>query len=520
MKKIKLSIFLMLLYSSLVNSQINDKSNNLVSSGAFNKLVFQDLNFMILGDAAPQQGLAFELNDDNTEIEASGYLGNKKNYFFTIDGEFTVDNGVYFFDENEGSKKSRFAFNTYIGLNKSKRSFYSMNGGNESIDTKIDDDKKKQYLSKKYNTRIAFIKKNLYLVDSVPSYFYRFKGFVEYMKKNDLTSIICKDEECSDIELYYAERIDTIQKSYKGYIKIDDKKTIKVDDTKYRLTTKAANRVLTVTDEKEENENYKKKDYVQKLPGDMNVLKLLEDYKSAKDALDDIVENTKDKELAIAQESWTSKKISFLGISPFYQRESTTLYEFRENTEFNKLFQDITGDVYGATVSYNYVWQRKGQKYLIFRGLVSASRSSNINQFKQQTITVDVPTGDVIGGVPITIANSKKGYIGDAAYTYGFRQSYDVELYYSNFIKYLGVFGNIGYNKLGFSEDSGIKDIEQFPLRLGLLLNLKSKDEEKNILTLQLFMDRQDLNKSPNGDDKDLRFGFKVGLPINISKKL
>ena len=55
---------------------------------------------------------------------------------------------------------------------------------------------------------------------------------------------------------------------------------------------------------------------------------------------------------------------------------------------------------------------------------------------------------------------------------------------------------------------------------MGLLLNLKSNDKTKNIITLQVFVDRSDLKKSPtpkvNPDEDDWRFGFKVGLPINL----
>ncbi|TSE05865.1 hypothetical protein [Aquimarina algiphila] len=485
MKKITLSIFLMLLYSSLVNSQINDKSNNLVSPGAFNKLVFQDLNFLVLGDNTPQQGLLFELKEEKSLIKASGYLKSFNFGFFTVDGDFSVDNGVYFFDENDGSKKSKFTVNFYSGIGKSSRKY------NGSKDVAI---------------QRAFIKKNLFLQDSLTKYFYRYKDLREEMLAHNLPV---------DTSLSYDKMKEKLIKVYE----------IDVDDPKYSIHRESTDMSVYTVKERGSDRNLvvknPKKDTIeidQTLTDGINVLKLIQDYEKATTKLDSVISIAQKKEIEITNKSWNSKLIPFFGVSAFYQRESTTLYEPSDGGSFDDFFNDITGDLYGISGSFNVVKQWKNQSYFVARGLTSFSRSSNIDEFTQQTITLNTPTGDIIDGNPVTIASSKKGYVGDSSYTYGFKQSYSAEFYLA--WKNLGAFVNVGYDNMMFSEESGVSDLESYPGRLGLLLNLKSKDEEKNILTLQLFMDRQDLNKSPNGDDKDLRFGFKVGLPINISKKL
>ncbi|PZW39033.1 hypothetical protein LX95_02173 [Mesonia algae] len=53
-------------------------------------------------------------------------------------------------------------------------------------------------------------------------------------------------------------------------------------------------------------------------------------------------------------------------------------------------------------------------------------------------------------------------------------------------------------------------------MRLGILFNLKNKEKDKPLVTIQTFLDRADLSLSPNGKDNDLRFGLGIGLPINL----
>ncbi|WP_298539476.1 hypothetical protein [uncultured Aquimarina sp.] len=483
MKKITLSILIMLLYSLIVNSQIEDKSNNLVSPGAFNKLVFQDLNFLVVGENTPQQGVLFELKEEKSLIKASGYLKSFNFGFFTVDGDFSVDNGVYFFDENDGSKKSKFTLNFYSGIGKSSRKYDNL---------------------KDVDIQRAFIKKNLFLQDSLTKYFYRYDD----LRKEMIAHNLPVDKLTSSYDKMKKE----LKKKYK--IDIDDPKYLKqkvdTDLSVYSTKTRGNNRNLIVN--KAGNAVFN-----QVLKDGVDVLKLIQDYEKAATKLDSVISIAQKKEIEITNKSWNSKLIPFFGVSAFYQRESTTLYEPIAGGSFGDFFNDITGDLYGVSGSFNVVKQWKDQSYFVARGLTSFSRSSNIDEFTQQTITLNTPTGDIIDGNPVTIANSKKGYVGDNSYAYGFKQSYSTEVYFA--WRNLGAFVNVGYDNIMFSEESGVTDLESYPGRLGLLFNLKSKDDLKTILTLQVFVDRKDLDEAPR-DKNGRRFGFKVGLPINISKKL
>ena len=81
----------------------------------------------------------------------------------------------------------------------------------------------------------------------------------------------------------------------------------------------------------------------------------------------------------------------------------------------------------------------------------------------------------------------------------------------------IGLFGRIGYENIKFNRGSSADDIEKYPMRIGVLFNLKNKEKDKPVVTIQAFLDRTDLNLDPTSDpDNDLRFGLGIGLPINI----
>ena len=114
--------------------------------------------------------------------------------------------------------------------------------------------------------------------------------------------------------------------------------------------------------------------------------------------------------------------------------------------------------------------------------------------------------------------NSKEGNFNKKGNPYSSGNSFALgtEAYWYPFERF-GLFGQIGYNNLNFDTGEG-EDVEIYSLRLGLLFNIKGK--EKNYATLQLFADRSDLSLSPNSNDEDLRFGFKVGVPFNFKSNL
>ena len=64
-----------------------------VSRSTFDELVFQDLNYLILGDDSPQQGISYEYKEDLSSLKLSGYLTEYKwnkseKGLITLDGEF------------------------------------------------------------------------------------------------------------------------------------------------------------------------------------------------------------------------------------------------------------------------------------------------------------------------------------------------------------------------------------------------------------------------------------------------
>ena len=107
-------------------------------------------------------------------------------------------------------------------------------------------------------------------------------------------------------------------------------------------------------------------------------------------------------------------------------------------------------------------------------------------------------------------------FIGDSRYEYGTSNSVKLETYYYPFNIPIGLFGILSYEYINFSRLKDVQDKELSPMRLGVLFNLKNKEKDKPLVTIQAFLDRTDLSLSPNGRDNDLRFGLGVGLPINI----
>jgi len=47
-------------------------------------------------------------------------------------------------------------------------------------------------------------------------------------------------------------------------------------------------------------------------------------------------------------------------------------------------------------------------------------------------------------------------------------------------------------------------------MRLGDLFSLKNKENKKPLVTIQIFLDRTDLNLDSSGSDNDLGFGLGV----------
>ena len=102
-------------------TNVNLSSDNLVSDYTFNKLVFQDLNFLILGENSPSQGLSSTLNETGSEFTLSGLVKSFNSSFVTAEGTFSATNGAYFIDDNGGSKSSKFSLNYFQSFKGSRK---------------------------------------------------------------------------------------------------------------------------------------------------------------------------------------------------------------------------------------------------------------------------------------------------------------------------------------------------------------------------------------------------------------
>ncbi|AXT55393.1 hypothetical protein D1815_06340 [Aquimarina sp. AD1] len=469
------------------------KTKNLVSDKTFSKISFEDLNFLVVGDNTPQQGLVFELKDNNSIIKASGLLKNDSKFIATVDGEFSVDSGVYFFDEGNGSKNSKFTINFYK-LFRPSRKFNGLRTSTGDYKAKAERVYIQNYLAKRKLLRETFSK---------------YKKLKEKLQSLniDVTDAIDTNTKKTTLENRYLVKFD-----------IDPAYTLKEMD----ITNNDVIKKLDIDLGKQKPIDQKDFSADQKI----DIEKLISEFESTQKFLKDSIElKLQGIEKRVTKDLWTSKSLWFASFSPFYQRENFTIYQPNSSIQdFSKQFDEIFGDVYGATLSLNYYTKSNitWWKNLYAKGAISISRNSNRSSFRNRNIRFTEATGDSINGNPITLLSTRDAYVGDKKYQYGTSSDFSFEAYwlpkYGNWP--VGLFGNVGYSYTNFPSGEDIEDIEVGRMRLGLLVNLKAKDKTKNILTFQAFLDRSNLSLDPKGEDKDLRFGFKIGLPINIKSSL
>ncbi|MEX0314491.1 MAG: hypothetical protein AB3N18_09965 [Allomuricauda sp.] len=478
----------------------NQKSNNLVSPSAFNTLARRSLNFLILGESSTNQGLEFELNEERTEISASGYL-NIGNMLGTIEGDFTANDGVYFFDQSDKATKATFTFNLF--------------GTFESRKYNVKDN---------LDSQLAFIKKAIYEVDSVEHYKKNYALLKKFIKSELGIDFI--DVDCGSKK---------IPLKYKNYCKDFEKHSELFDISSYNLGSNEKAEI--VKKYAKDGENGDRKFEIKKfdeeeneitnrhwpititLDKKINYIKLIKDfekYESRYLALKDSLDN---QELNNVKDIWNSKKVTFGGGSIFYSREILPLFD-QESTSsnFSDRFIDERGTLFGIRGQLNRLWQNSNSRFVLLRGLIGLSRGSNFDSFTKRTFGVFQGTGQPLEGDEVNIIQSKEAYISSSPYEFGFRQDYTFEVYWK-FLENIGIFGSVGYNRTGFNSEE-VSSIERYPLRTGVLLSLISKNDKDVLLTLQLFLDRTNLNLYPSGEEGDLRFGFRVGLPVNIGKNL
>ncbi|WP_282031756.1 hypothetical protein [Winogradskyella eximia] len=526
MKKV-ITLFMILLSTFILAQEVDVNSNEIVANSTFDKLMMQDLNFLVNGENTPSQGLAIEIKDNEKTLSLKGLLIQEEKFVITLDGTFAVDDGVYFFDEKGGSKTSDFTVNVFIPT-----------GGSRWYDlAKTSTKTQRTLLHNKINKE--------YILNTYAITLKRLQSIMEHtqLPVEDLGTIIDK------------EKYKTLWKDYplikkfikEGKVEVNKKllETHKLIDNDAIVLKERTYSILNIEDKKEKNSRKKVYDTIIKPDpfkinntikyandaGDsivsvINIPKLLRDYETNLEALDSIATKIQTDEITQASKVWNSKSIWYMNVSPFYKRENKDVLIYDTSIEDYDTFKDdINGDLFGGSIGINYYKQWKKSSFIYVSGQVKMARASNFSNFnKKRTLSF---TDNALGGEDngINLVQEDVLYINsnlEEKYAYGFLNEFRGEIYLT--YKGIGLFTQVGYLNKSFKKEKDIDRIETYPFRIGALINLKNKDKTKNLTTLQLFVDRSDLSidPTPSAPDQagDWRVGFKLGLPISLKNKL
>ena len=498
--KTKMSFLMLLLSLATLQSQIaidTKKESGNVSKAAYNKRISQNFNYLLFGENSPQQGISATLNDTKSNIKINGLLYSGKRGVLSMEADLSASNGVYFFDRENGSEQGKITFNYFRPIWKNVE-YYKLDKFTQAS-TKLEilemlTQSKNEYKALK-TLVIEIVGRDILEDDTKDEALDKLKKFtVEYINnQEDLDVFNNLEERDLDMSAYYFKTATASEKN-----QTSKEQVIRFDTTGESIIV-------------EYNDN-------------KNINKILSDYKAKKKyIINELEAKINDVELENAESKWAGDHILFLGISPFYERQSFKRFLYDNTTSFVDMFTTERGNIYGVTLTLNYTLGKgSGSKniykpeFLFFRLATTLNRASNLSNFKASTLDITTPLGDDVNGNPITFTNADNAFIGDATYEYGTGAAFTFEGYYYPFQVPIGMFASIGYQIIKFNSSSDIKDKELYPLRLGLLFSLTNKDEGKPLVTIQTFIDRTNLSLSPNGKDNDLRFGLGIGLPIYL----
>ncbi|WP_179019036.1 hypothetical protein [Winogradskyella forsetii] len=507
--KTQIFFVLSLILSMISFAQVEfEKKNGLVSSKAYSKKIATDFNYLILGENSPQQGISATLNDAKSNIKLSGLLYARSSGVLSVEADLSSSNGIYFFDQEKGSEKGKITFNYYRPI-KRWSEYY-----------KVDD--------------LTKVTANLQILDLITKTKNEYEGLRKLMdsinihnKNNESINIYEKDDGADDAYKVLREIIDKYINSIdsKGFDRIKEEK---IDEAPYFIKEKATDfkqNKPTSSDEIIEINNGKNSKIIIENGNGLKLTKLLQDYAAKREFIIKRLEDSINKiELKTVEAQWAGNHIFFVGINPFYERQSFNRFTYDSTQTFQKMFVKERGNTYGLTFSLNYSLEKgKGSRNiykpesLFLRLSASVSRTSNISSFKNSTLDITTPVGNDVNGNPVTFTNTDSAFIGDSIYEFGFGRKFVFDAYYYPFSLPVGIFGILGYELIVFNRNSLIDDKELYPMRLGMLFSLANKEKNKPLITIQAFIDRTDLNLSPNSEDNDLRFGLGIGLPINFN---
>lgn len=492
--------------------------DGLISRAAFSNAVSQDLNFLIFDKLTPQSGISATAKEDGTQIVLSGQLYSGNYGLLTAAADLSSTKGVYFFDQDKGGNDASISLNFFKGYN--SKYVYNIKNDLGLIDINLQSVKLISDAKTKMDTIFSLLSQYIVIKNVTGR---SISG--SQTKEFDLDNILVKDDSSTTTDDYtktkeFIALNDKLISLSQTYINSQDSEGFDnlppgTFDIK-PFTKKPEN----LTSTKINYTNAKGEAKVINIEYNTNLQALIKEYLKFKSYVykqleDEIIKN----QLSSAASYWTSKHLFFFSAHPFYKRESFTTLNSR-----NLTFDEIQGDIFGITINLiNYSYQNldKSKKWYMPRSWfvrtgLTASRSSNRSDFRESNLSISQNVGTDSNGNMINATSTRNAFIGDAQYQYGNTLGLTFETYYypANFP--IGLFGSIGYSSLKFPKDSGIKNKEIAPLRLGLLAKIKNTDAKKDIVTLQLFLDRTDLSLAPNGGDKDLRFGIGLGVPINF----
>ncbi|MGL2967407.1 hypothetical protein [Flavobacterium sp. XGLA_31] len=495
--------YLFFLFYLNLYGQKNQTITSPLSTTAFDSLVIGNLNFMVLGEDNVKQGLSYEYKESTSELNLSGKLLSKERFIMTLDGKFAIDNGAFVFDESDGSKKGNLTLNFFFNLPWNTKFYKILNADNpEEIDS-----------------RRAMFQNKIQTMALADSIYYKIMEYEVIMKKLKFPYVPISDKKFEK-QRALLDKIHTSNYDYNpdNYdVKENKDRLFKMLKQYYKKGELVDFDALLAALQKETKDTYQILDNNKNNVDTYNVYdnfkieKFLKDYQAAYSKLEKYCTENNSLEIATFKKYWTGERSNYMGISPYYERQGFDIYNSSPLTTigFKDRFEEVRSDLYGVNFSINHIRLFKSRAFYMIRLLGAIGRANNFTEYDKNDYRYTTSTENS-NGIPIEVVKTKTGYLNKEgrSYQYGFFNSINLETYFCP-VAVAGLYGKIGYSK-----NNALLQDEAYPLETGILINLKSKDK-KNIVAVQLFMSRQNLNVHP---DDDMNFGLKVGLPINISR--
>jgi len=220
---------------------------------------------------------------------------------------------------------------------------------------------------------------------------------------------------------------------------------------------------------------------------------------------------------------WTTKRIHWFNVSPFFENSNFTLYE-----SVKKTMIDSNSTLWGTKFSYNYLKKFKEPHRYFFLTLgVSPQKVNTVSELEKYIYKETIQIKETDPAVPTDTKSLTKEEAGigyEGFYDTGFGADVFSEFYYVPW-KPAGIPGF--YGKLQYSYGDPWINKNKVALALGLVWNVTSSEKEsKNLLTIVPMVRWSNLRKNYTHRDKigvsalhDLfTAGIQVGIPINLGK--